>query len=234
MILKAAGITREVVRFAAGAVVFAQGARASSVFYIQSGAVRLSVVSPTGKEAVVAVLGAGEFFGEGCLAGQSLRTGTAAASVLTSVLRIQKREMIRMLHEQQDFSDRFLAHMLLRNTRIEEDLVEQLFDSSERRLARTLLLLARHDKLDTSRRRLPTISAGTLAVMSGTTRARVKILINKFRTLGFIEYDGGLVINRSLLNVVLRDGPSSQAGGAAPPAMSAVTRGTTGESLSRL
>lgn len=229
MSLKAAGITRKVVRFAAGAVVFAQGARANSVFYIQSGAVRLSVVSPTRKEAVVAVLGAGDFFGEGCLAGQALRTGTAAASVLTSVLRIQKREMIRMLHEQQDFSDRFLAHMLLRNTRIEEDLVEQLFDSSERRLARTLLLLARHDKLDTSSRKLPTISAATLAAMSGTTRARVNGLINKFRTLGFIKVDGGLVINRSLLNVVLRDGPSSQAGGAAPPAIRAVTRGTSGE-----
>ena len=143
-------MSRRIVRFARGAVVFAQGAQANSVFYIQDGGVKLSVLSSAGKEAVVAMLGPGDFFGEGCLAGQPLRMGTATAVVPTTVLRIQKREMIRTLHEQPEFSDRFIAHMLARNIRIEEDLVDQLFNSSEKRLARTLLLLARYGKEDTT------------------------------------------------------------------------------------
>jgi CRP/FNR family transcriptional regulator, cyclic AMP receptor protein len=203
--LESAGVSRRIIRFARGAVVFAQGTQANSVFYIQEGAVKLSVLSSAGKEAVVAMLGAGDFFGEGCLAGQPLRMGTAAAVVPTTALRIQKREMIRTLHEQSEFSDRFLAHMLVRNIRIEEDLVDQLFNSSEKRLARTLLLLARYGKEDTTERLLPRLSQETLAEMVGTTRSRVNFFMNKFRKLGFIEYNGGLKINSSLLSIVLHD-----------------------------
>lgn len=203
--LESAGVARRVTRFARGAVVFAQGGQATSVFYLQDGAVKLSVLSSTGREAVVAVLGPGDFFGEGCLAGQPLRMGTATAVTPTSVLRIQKREMVRALHERSDFSDRFIAHMLVRNIRIEEDLVDQLFNSSEKRLARTLLLLARYGKEDLTHRVLPKLSQETLAEMIGTTRSRVNFFMNKFRKLGFIEYNGGLKINSSLLSVVLHD-----------------------------
>jgi CRP-like cAMP-binding protein len=203
--LESAGVTRRVVRFPRGAVVFAQGGPASSVFYIQDGGVKLSVLSSTGREAVVAMLSAGDFFGEGCLAGQPLRMGTATAVVPTSVLRIQKREMVRTLHERSEFSDRFLMHMLSRNIRIEEDLVDQLFNSSEKRLARTLLLLARYGKEDTTQHTLPKLSQETLAEMVGTTRSRVNFFMNKFRKLGLIEYNGGLKINSSLLSVVLHD-----------------------------
>ena len=203
--LDSAGASRRVVRFARGKVVFAQGAQANSVFYIQNGGVKLSVVSPAGKEAVVAILGPGDFFGEGCLAGQPLRIGTASAVTPTAVLRIPKREMMRTLHEQPLFSDRFIAHMLVRNIRIEEDLVDQLFNSSEKRLARTLLLLARYGKDDAPQRVLPKLSQETLAEMVGTTRSRVNFFMNKFRKLGFIEYNGGLKINGSLLSVVLHD-----------------------------
>ena len=146
--LDSAGVSRRIVRFARGAVVFAQGSPANSVFYIQEGGVKLSVLSSAGKEAVVAIVGSGDFFGEGCLAGQPLRMGTAAAMTATTALRISKREMMRTLHEQSALSDRFIAHMLARNIRIEEDLVDQLFNSSEKRLARTLLLLARYGKDD--------------------------------------------------------------------------------------
>ena len=184
---------------------FAQGGQATSVFYIQAGGVKLSVLSSSGKEAVVAMLGPGDFFGEGCLAGQPLRMGTATAVVATSVLRIQKREMVRTLHEHLEFSDRFITHMLGRNIRIEEDLVDQLFNSSEKRLARTLLLLARYGKEDTPQRELPSLSQETLAEMIGTTRSRVNFFMNKFRKLGFIEYNGGLKINSSLLSIVLHD-----------------------------
>ena len=177
-------MTRRVVRFARGEVVFAQGGPANSVFYIQDGGVKLSVLSSTGREAVVAMLSAGDFFGEGCLAGQPLRMGTATAVVPTSVLRIQKREMARTLHERSEFSDRFLTHMLSRNIRIEEDLVDQLFNSSEKRLARTLLLLARYGKEDTTQHTLPKLSQETLAEMVGTTRSRVNFFMNKFRKLG--------------------------------------------------
>jgi CRP-like cAMP-binding protein len=203
--LESAGVARRTVRFAPGARVFAQGGVANSVFYIQSGAVKLSVLSSTGKEAVVAMLGEGEFFGEGCLAGQPVRMGTATAMAPTVVLRIPKREMVRALHEQHDFSDRFIAHMLVRNIRIEEDLVDQLFNSSEKRLARTLLLLARYGKQDSEPRVLPKLSQETLAEMVGTTRSRVNFFMNKFRKLGFIEYNGGLKINSSLLSVVLHE-----------------------------
>jgi CRP/FNR family transcriptional regulator, cyclic AMP receptor protein len=203
--LDSAGVSRRIVHLAPAAVVFAQGAQATSVFYIQEGGVKLSVLSSAGKEAVVAMLGPSDFFGEGCLAGQLLRMGTATAVMPTTVLRIQKREMIRTLHEQPEFSDRFIAHMLVRNIRIEEDLVDQLFNSSEKRLARTLLLLARYGREDTTQRTLPKLSQETLAEMIGTTRSRVNFFMNKFRKLGFIEYNGSLKINSSLLSIVLHE-----------------------------
>ena len=203
--LQSAGMSPRTVRFATGAAVFAQGAQANSVFYVQEGGVKLSVLSSAGKEAVVAMLGPGDFFGEGCLAGQPLRMGTANAVMRTALLRIPKRDMIRMLHEHPEFSDRFLAHMLTRNIRIEEDLVDQLFNSSEKRLARTLLLLARYGKEDTAQRVLPKLSQETLAEMVGTTRSRVNFFMNKFRKLGLIEYNGGLKVNSSLLSIVLHD-----------------------------
>jgi CRP-like cAMP-binding protein len=193
------------VRFAPGAVVFAQGAQSNSVFYLQEGGVTLSVLSSAGKEAVVAMLGPGDFFGEGCLAGQPLRMGTAKAVMRTALLRIPKREMARLLHEHREFSDRFIGHMLTRNIRIEEDLVDQLFNSSEKRLARTLLLLARYGKADTTPRVLPKLSQETLAEMVGTTRSRVNFFMNKFRRLGLIEYNGEIKVNGSLLSVVLHD-----------------------------
>jgi CRP/FNR family transcriptional regulator, cyclic AMP receptor protein len=202
--LDSAGVARRIVRFPRDTVVFTQGAPATSVFYIQDGGVKLSVLSSAGKEAVVAMLGPGDFFGEGCLAGQPLRMGTATTLVPTTALRIQKREMIRTLHEQSTLSDRFIAHMLVRNIRIEEDLVDQLFNSSEKRLARTLLLLARYGKEDKPRV-LPKLSQETLAEMVGTTRSRVNFFMNKFRKLGFIDYNGGLKVNGSLLSIVLHE-----------------------------
>ena len=205
--LASAGLSRRVTQLAPGTVVFAQGATANAVFYLQEGAIKLSVLSAAGKEAVVAMLGPGDFFGEGCLAGQTRRMGSATAMVATAVLRISKVEMMRTLHEQSALSDRFIAHMLTRNIRIEEDLVDQLFNSSEKRLARTLLLLARYGKHDTVQRTLPKLSQETLAEMVGTTRSRVNFFMNKFRKLGFIEYDAALKvnINSSLLSVVLHD-----------------------------
>lgn len=203
--LDSAGASRRIVRFATGRVVFGQGAPANSVFYIQDGGVKLSVLSSEGKEAVVALLGPGDFFGEGCLAGQPLRMGTATAVVPTTLLRITRREMTRTLREQPAFSDRFIAHMLVRNIRIEADLVDQLFNSSEKRLARALLLLSRYGKEDAQHRVLPKLSQETLAEMVGTTRSRVNFFMNKFRKLGFIEYNGGLKVHASLLSVVLHD-----------------------------
>jgi CRP-like cAMP-binding protein len=204
--LRTAGVSGRVVRFGAGAPVFAQGAQANSVFYVQDGGVKLSVLSSAGKEAVVAMIGPGDFFGEGCLAGQPLRMGTATAVVSSALLRIQKRDMVRMLHNHSDFSDRFISHMLTRNIRIEEDLVDQLFNSSEKRLARTLLLLARYGREETTQHVLPKLSQETLAEMVGTTRSRVNFFMNKFRKLGLIEYNGGgLKVNSSLLSVVLHD-----------------------------
>jgi CRP-like cAMP-binding protein len=168
--------------------------------------VRLSVVNQRGKEAVVAVLGPGDFFGEGCLAGQTLRIATATAVTSTTVLIIEKKEMSRLLHSEHAFSDRFIAHMLSRNIRVEEDLVDQLFNSSEKRLARVLLLLARYGKEDKLEKVLPKISQEMLAEMVGTTRSRVNFFMNKFRKLGLIRYGGGdLEIDSSLLSVVLHD-----------------------------
>jgi CRP/FNR family transcriptional regulator, cyclic AMP receptor protein len=203
--LDSAGVTARKLRFARGAVVFAQGTPATSVVYIEEGGIKLSVLSSRGKEAVVAMLGAGDFFGEGCLAGQPLRMGSAAAVVATTALRIQKSDMIRMLRDQPAFAERFIRHMLTRNIRIEEDLVDQLFNSSEKRLARTLLLLARYGREAKSQRVLPRLSQETLAEMVGTTRSRVNFFMNKFRKLGFIDYNGGLKVHNSLLSVVLRD-----------------------------
>jgi len=203
--LASANVPQRVVRYARGAAVFAQGTAANNVFYLQEGGVKLSVLSTTGKEAVVAMLGPGDFFGEGCLAGQPVRMGSATAMVSTSALRIPKKEMLRMLHDQSTFSDLFIAHMLGRNIRIEEDLVDQLFNSSEKRLARALLLLARYGKDDMPLRTLPKLSQETLAEMVGTTRSRVNFFMNKFRKMGFIEYNGKLKINSSLLSIVLHD-----------------------------
>ena len=203
--LRSAKVSPRTVRFASGAVVFAQGAPATSVFFVQEGGIKLSVLSSAGKEAVVAMLGPGDFLGEGCLAGQPLRMGMATAVMRTALLRIPKRDMVRMLHEHPAFSDRFLSHMLTRNIRIEEDLVDQLFNSSEKRLARTLLLLARYGKEDTTQRVLPKLSQETLAEMVGTTRSRVNFFMNKFRKLGLIEYNGGLKVNSALLSIVLHD-----------------------------
>jgi CRP/FNR family cyclic AMP-dependent transcriptional regulator len=203
--LQSAGVSGRSVRFTVNDVVFAQGAQASTVFYVQSGSIKLTVVSSTGKEAVVAMLGQGDFIGEGCLAGQALRMATATAVAPAALLRIEKADMARMLHDQPAFSDRFIAHMLARNIRIEEDLIDQLFNSSEKRLARTLLLLARYGHEDTIERTLPRLSQETLAEMVGTTRSRVNFFMNKFRKLGFIEYNGGLKVKKALLSVVLHD-----------------------------
>jgi CRP-like cAMP-binding protein len=192
------------VHYRKGEVIFAQGEPGADVRYIQSGALKLSVLSRVGKEAVVAMLTAGDFFGEGALAGQSVRIGTATAVVACRVLVIEKDAMVKLLHDEPAFSDRFISYMLTRNMRIEADLVDQLFNSSEKRLARTLLLLARYGETHPSRT-LPKISQETLAEMIGATRSRVNFFMNKFRKLGLIEYNGGLKINASLLSIVLHD-----------------------------
>jgi CRP/FNR family cyclic AMP-dependent transcriptional regulator len=203
--LESAGLSRKIAEFGKKETIFSQGDVCKDVLYIQKGGVRLSVVNEAGKEAVVAVLGPGDFFGEGCLAGQPIRIGTATAITPTTLLVIEKKEMIRLLHHEHEFSDRFITYMLSRNIRIEEDLVDQLFNSSEKRLARTLLLLARYGTEDKPQRVLPKIAQETLAEMVGTTRSRVNFFMNKFRKLGFIKYNGGLQINTSLLSVVLHD-----------------------------
>jgi len=188
--LESSGLQKKAARYASGGVVFTQGDLCKHVMYIQSGSVKLSVLSKTGREAVVAVLGAGDFFGEGCLAGQRFRIGSATAVVPTTVLLIGKRAMVSLLHRHHAMSDRFISHMLSRNIRIEEDLIDQLFNSSEKRLARALLLLARYGKQDKPTRVVPKISQETLAEMIGTTRSRVNFFLNKFKKLGFIEYNG--------------------------------------------
>jgi CRP/FNR family cyclic AMP-dependent transcriptional regulator len=203
--LDSAGVARKVNEFKKAEVVYSQGDAAQSVMYIREGGVKLTVVNELGKEAVVAILAAGDFFGEGCLAGQSVRIGTATAITPSTVLVIEKGEMFKVLHEQHALSDRFIKFMLARNIRIEEDLVDQLFNSSEKRLARTLLLLARYGKEDQPHGVLPKMSQETLAEMIGTTRPRVNFFMNKFRKLGFIKYNGGLQINTSLLSVVLHE-----------------------------
>jgi CRP-like cAMP-binding protein len=186
-------------------VIFAQGDPCNTVLYVQDGGVKLSILSGSGKEAVVAMVGPGDFFGEGGLAGQPLRIATATAVETSRILVVQKRAMVKLLHSQHAFSDRFITHMLARNIRIEEDLVDHLFNSSEKRLARTLLLLARYGKQNVPQRVLPKLSQEVLAEMIGTTRSRVNFFMNKFRKLGFIEYNGGLKINSSLMSVVLHD-----------------------------
>jgi CRP/FNR family cyclic AMP-dependent transcriptional regulator len=203
--LDSTDVARKVKQVKRAELVYAQGAAAESIIYLQSGGVKLTVVNEVGKEAVVAILGPGDFFGEGCLAGQSVRIGTATAITTSTVLVIEKREMLRLLHEEHDLSDRFIRFMLARNIRIEEDLIDQLFNSSEKRLARTLLLLARYGKEDQPHGVLPKMSQETLAEMVGTTRSRVNFFMNKFRKLGFIKYNGGLQINTSLLSVVLHE-----------------------------
>jgi CRP-like cAMP-binding protein len=202
--LDSAGIKRKITKYARSAVVFSQGNPATHVFYIQAGSIKLSVLSRTGKEAVVAILGPGDFFGEGCLAGQPRRMATASALSASTVLVIEKPQMLDMLHNEPALADRFLVHMLARNIRIEEDLIDQLFNSSEKRLARALLLLARYGK-DDQPLPLPKLSQETLAEMVGTTRSRVNFFMNKFRDLGFIEYNGAIKVNSSLLTVVLHN-----------------------------
>ena len=203
--LESSGIARKIVDYERGDAIFTQGDPCDHVMYIQKGAIKLSVLSKAGREAVVAMLGPGEFFGEGCLAGQPVRMGTATATIESTILLIDKTQMVRLLHKQHALSDRFIAHMLARNIRIEEDLIDQLFNSSEKRLARTLLLLARYGKHDKPVRAVPPISQATLAEMVGTTRSRVNFFMKKFQRLGFIDYADGLKVNNSLLTVVLHD-----------------------------
>ena len=207
--LQSAGLAKKIVEFHRDEVIFSQGDRCDSVMYIQRGGVKLSVLSKTGREAVVAMLGPGDFFGEGCLAGQPIRIGSAAAITPSAILVIEKKQMVKVLHKQHALSDRFIAHMLSRNVRIEQDLIDQLFNSSEKRLARALLLLAQYGKQDKPRQVVPKISQETLSEMIGTTRSRVNFFMNKFKKLGFIEYNGdleaGVQINSSLLSVVLHD-----------------------------
>ena len=191
--------------YKAATTIFAQGDPATTVLFVEQGAVRLSVVSHAGKEAVIAVLDENHFFGEGCLAGQPLRMVTATAMTACSIKAVEKAEMVRQLHNRPAFADVFLAHMLTRNIRIEEDLVDQLFNSTEKRLARTLLLLARYGEPDVAHTALPKVSQELLAEMVGTTRSRINFFMNKFRKLGFIEYNGSVKVHNSLLSVVLRD-----------------------------
>jgi len=201
------GVGRKVVLFPKKETIFAQGDAADSVFYIQEGKVRLTVVSKTGKEATLGILGEGEFFGEGGLAGQPLRMGSATALTDCELLRIDKKAMMEALHREHEFSDMFVAYLLARNIRYEEDLVDQLFNSSEKRLARILLLLAHFGKEGAPETVIPKISQETLADMIGTTRSRVSFFMNRFRTLGFVDYNGGsgLQVHSSLLNIVLHD-----------------------------
>jgi len=203
--LDSAGVARKIVEFKRKETIFSQGDASGSVMYIQKGNIKLSVVSKTGKEAVVAILGPGDFLGEGGLAGQPLRMATAMAVTPATVLAIDKKEMFRVLHAEHALSDRFITYMLQRNIRTEEDLIDQLFNSSEKRLARTLLLLARYGKEDKPQRVIPKISQETLAEMVGTTRSRVNFFMNRFRQMGFIKYNGGLQVNNSLLSVVLHE-----------------------------
>ena len=203
--LDSAGLKKKIVEYRRSETIYTQGDSCDHVLYIQKGSVKLSVLSKAGREAVVAMLGIGDFFGEGCLAGQPVRMGSATATTDSTILRVDKDQMVRLLHKQHALSDRFIAHMLARNIRIEEDLVDQLFNSSEKRLARTLLLLARYGKHDKPLRPVPQVSQETLAEMVGTTRSRVNFFRKKFERLGFIDYTDGLKVNNSLLTVVLHD-----------------------------
>jgi CRP/FNR family cyclic AMP-dependent transcriptional regulator len=203
--LQSVGASRKAAEFGKKQAIFSQGEAAGSVMYVQKGSVKFTVVNESGKEAVVAIFGPGDFFGEGGMAGQTLRMGTATAIVPTTVLIIGKDEMVRVLHAEHDLSDRFITYMLARNIRVEADLVDQLFNSTEKRLARTLLLLARYGKEGQPERILQKVSQETLAEMIGTSRSRVNLFMNKFKKLGFIECNGGIKINKSLLTVVLHE-----------------------------
>jgi CRP/FNR family cyclic AMP-dependent transcriptional regulator len=203
--LDTAGVARKVVEYRRAESIYSQGDAAETVMYVQKGGVKFTVVNGSGKEAVVAMFGPSDFFGEGCMAGQPLRMGTATAITPTTLLVMQKKELLRVLHAEHELSDHFISYMLGRNIRVEEDLIDQLFNSSEKRLARTLLLLARYGKQEQPDRILPKVSQETLASMIGTTRSRVNFFMNKFRKLGFIEYNGKIKVNKSLLTVVLHE-----------------------------
>jgi CRP-like cAMP-binding protein len=203
--LDSAGVAKKVRHFKKGEIIFSQGSPADSVMYIQEGAVKITALSAIGKEAIIVILHAGDFFGEGCMAGQPVRVGNATTITASTVLVIEKNEMVQVLHDQHELSDLFINFVLTRNIRIEEDLVDRLFNSTEKRLARTLLLLARYGKQEQPQRLLPKVSQETLAEMIGTTRTRVNLFMNKFKKLGFITYNGEIEVNTSLLSVVLHD-----------------------------
>jgi len=205
LFLSTIGSGRRVMAIPRKEKIFAQGDAADAVFYVQTGKVRLTVVSKTGKEATIGIAGEGDFFGEGALAGQALRMGSAAALTNCAVLRIDKKAMVEALHREHELSDLFVAHLLARNIRYQEDLVDQLFNSSEKRLARVLLLLTRFGNEGEPDAVIPKISQETLAEMVGTTRSRVSFFMNRFKKLGFIHYNGGLQVRSSLLSVVLHD-----------------------------
>jgi CRP-like cAMP-binding protein len=203
--LASIGQGRRILEFRKKGSIYVQGEPADAIFYLQKGKVKLTVVSQQGKEAIIGLLGTGDFFGEGCIAGQPLRMSTALAMTDCSVVRIEKKVMMQVLHQQHEFSDLFVAYLLARNIRYEEDLVDQLFNSSEKRLARILLLLARFGKEGKPEPIIPNITQETLAEMVGTTRSRVNFFMNRFRKLGFIKYNGAIEVHGSLLDVVLHD-----------------------------
>jgi CRP-like cAMP-binding protein len=201
------GDGRSIVKYRKNQTVFSQGELAEAVFFIQKGKVKITVVSPQGKEAVVTILGADDFFGEGCLAGQRRRIATVKTMMESEIMRLEKAAIVALIHDEPAFSEMFIAHLLARSIRVEEDLVDQLFNSSEKRLARLLLLLANFGKEGKPELVIPKISQETLAEMIGTTRARVSFFMNKFRRLGFIKYNGGIEVHTSLLNMILHDHP---------------------------
>ncbi|MGA8496603.1 MAG: Crp/Fnr family transcriptional regulator [Xanthobacteraceae bacterium] len=198
---------RAIAEYRKDKIIFRQGDPSDAVFYIQSGKIKTTVVSEQGKEAVVALLGTGDFFGEGCLTGQPQRLATVSALTECVIVRISKTDITRVIHEEPAFAELFISHLLARNSRVEEDLVDQLFNSSEKRLARTLLLLANFGKEGRPEPIIAKVSQETLAEMIGTTRSRVSFFMNKFRKLGLIDYNGNIEVHSSLLNVVLRDQP---------------------------
>lgn len=204
--LDSAGVNGKLVKYRKNQVIFHQGDPSACVFYLEAGHVKLSVVSKAGRQAVVAILGPGEFFGEGCLAGQSVRIGSASAVVSSTIMAFDRQPMMDLLHQEHPLSDRFIAHILARNLRIEQDLIDQLFNTSEKRLARALLLLARYGRHQEPVRTIPPVSQGTLAEMVGTTRSRVNFFMKKFQRLGFVDYTSGRIrVDNSLLTVVLHN-----------------------------
>ena len=216
LFLATVGEGKTIAKFRKNQIVFSQGQVADAVFYIQKGKIKLTVVSEQGKEAVVAILGPGHFFGEGCLNGHPLRMATTRALEECVITRLEKATMIATIHDEQGFSELFMSYLLSRSSRIEADLIDQLFNSSERRLARLLLLLANFGKEGTPEPIAGTFSQGTLAEMIGTTRSRVSFFMNKFRKLGFIEYNGKIKVHNALLNVILYDKPEIETRKRAP------------------